>query len=277
VNELNGRFIWYELQAANVRAAGAFYTKVMGWGAWDASVPGREHFLFSAGPAAVASLMSLSAEAHALDVKPHWIGYVGVDDVDATAARVERLGGTVLIPPTDVAGTSRFAVAADPQAARFALFKWLKPSEAQRAEPTAPGRVGWSELLAVDWEQAFAFYGELFGWQKADVDVGETGTYQLFAVGGETIGGMLTKPTNADRPFWLHYFNIGDLDATTRRVTAGGGQVLHGPVETADGRWVSQCMDPQGAFFALQGKRRPPPVGFFKPAGSSEAGPLGKK
>jgi uncharacterized protein len=277
VNEPNGRFIWYELQTTDVRAAGAFYTKVMGWGAWDASVPGNEHFLLSAGPAAVASLMSLTKEALARDVKPHWIGYVGVDDVDATAARIERLGGAILIPPTDVAGTSRFAVAADPQAARFALFKWLKPSQAQHAEPTAPGRVGWSELLADDWEQAFAFYGELFGWQKADVDVGETGTYQLFGVGGEAIGGMLTKPTITSRPFWLHYFNIGDLDATTRRVTAGGGQVLHGPVETADGRWVAQCIDPQGAFFALQGKRRLAPVGYFKPTGTGEAGPRGKK
>jgi uncharacterized protein len=267
VNDLNGRFIWYELLTTDVRAAGAFYAKVMGWGAWDMSVPGREHLLFSAGPAAVASLMSLSEGARVRGVKPHWIGYVGVDDVDATAARIEGLGGAVLVPPADVAATSRFAVAADPQAARFGLFKWLKPSEAQHAQPSAPGRVGWSELLALDWAQAFAFYGELFGWQKADVDVVETGTYQLFAVGGEAIGGMLTKPTFAPEPFWLHYFNIGDLDATTRRVTAGGGQILHGPVETSDGRWVIQCIDPQGAFFALQGKRRPAPVGFFKPAG----------
>ncbi|MBV8754074.1 MAG: VOC family protein [Hyphomicrobiales bacterium] len=277
MNDQNGRFIWYELQTTDLRAAGAFYTKVMGWGAWDMSVPGRDYVLFSAGPAAVASLMRQTEEARARDVKPHWIGYVGVDDVDATAARIERLGGTVLVPPTDVAGTSRFAVAADPQAARFALFKWLKPSQAQKAEPSAPGRVGWSELLAVDWTQAFAFYGELFGWQKAEVDVGETGTYQSFAVGGETIGGMLTKPPITPKPFWLYYFNIGDLDATTRRVTAGGGQVLHGPVETADGRWVAQCIDPQGAFFALQGKRRAAPVGFFKPAVAGKAGPRGKK
>src|ERR1700758_5351093 len=98
-----------------MRAAGSFYTKVMGWGAWDVSVPSRDHFLFSAGPAAVASSMNLSEEALARDVKPHWIGYVGVDDVDATAARTERLGGAVLVPPTNVADTSRFAVLADPQ------------------------------------------------------------------------------------------------------------------------------------------------------------------
>ena len=39
-------------------------------------------------------------------------------------------------------------------------------------EPGTPGRVGWHELFAADWEKAWAFYGELFGWQKADADVG---------------------------------------------------------------------------------------------------------
>jgi hypothetical protein len=48
-------------------------------------------------------------------------------------------------------------------------------------------------------------------------------------------------------------------------------------VETSDGRWVTQCIDPQGAFFALQGKRRPAPVGFFKPAGPGASGPRDKK
>ena len=59
--------------------------------------------------------------------------------------------------------------------------------------PDAPGRVGWHELLAADWEQAWAFYGDLFGWQKEDAEIGETGTYQPFSAGGQMIGGMFTK------------------------------------------------------------------------------------
>jgi predicted enzyme related to lactoylglutathione lyase len=42
-------------------------------------------------------------------------------------------------------------------------------------------------LLAADWEKAFAFYREVFGWQKADADTGAMGTYQLFSAAGETI------------------------------------------------------------------------------------------
>jgi len=74
------------------------------------------------------------------------------------------------------------------------LVKGLKPGQAQSAELGKPGCVSWHELLAADWEKAFAFYGELFGWQKADADIGPVGTYQLFSAGGQTIGGMFTKP-----------------------------------------------------------------------------------
>jgi predicted enzyme related to lactoylglutathione lyase len=263
---IHGRFVWYELMTTDMQAAMAFYTKVMGWGAWDASMPDRPYVLFSAGPAPVGGMMDLPQDARTADVKPSWIGYIGVDDVDATAERIERRGGAVHVPPTDVAGISRFAIFADPQTARLALFKWLKPGQEQPAEPGAIGRVGWHELLAADWETAFDFYGELFGWQKAEADVGATGTYQLFSIGGQTVGGMLTKPAITPDPFWLYYFNVGDIDAAAKRVQAGGGQVVHGPLEVRGGRWTAQCMDPQGGLFALQGQRRADPVGYFAPA-----------
>jgi len=264
--DLRGRFVWYELMTTDVKPAMLFYAKVAGWNGWDASAAGRPYFLFSSGPVPVAALMPLPEDVRTSGVKPGWIGYVGVDDVDATAARIARLGGSVHVPPTDVAGTSRFAVVADPQNTRFALFKWLKPEQAQRPDPAAVGRVGWHELLAADWEQAFAFYGELFGWQKGEAEVADAGTYQLFSTGGETIGGMQNKPAITPNPFWLYYINVGDIDAAAQRVTAGGGKVVHGPLEVRGGRWSAQCVDPQGGLFALQGKRRPDAVGYFPPA-----------
>jgi predicted enzyme related to lactoylglutathione lyase len=196
--------------------------------------------------------------------KPSWVGYVEVDDVDATANRIKRLGGVVHVPPTDVSNISRFSIFSDPQAARLALFKWLNPGQDQPAELGAPGRVGWHELLADDWEKALAFYGELFGWQKADADIGKIGTYQLFSAGGQTIGGMLNKPAVIPVPFWLYYFNISDIDAAAQRVTTGGGQILDGPLEMPGGSWIVQCADPQGAIFALEGKRGHNPIGYFE-------------
>jgi predicted enzyme related to lactoylglutathione lyase len=266
----HGRFAWYELITTDVEAAKAFYTEVMDWGAWDASVPGRPYTLFTAGKASVGGLMDLPEDARKMGARPGWVGYVGVNDVDATADRIKRLGGTVHVPPTDVPNISRFSVFADPQTARLALFMWLKPGPEQPAEPGALGRVGWHELLATDWQTALAFYGEVFGWQKADSDIGEMGTYQLFSAGGQTIGGMVTKPPTMPAPFWLYYFNISDIDAAAQRVKAGGGQILDGPLEVPGGSWIVQCTDPQGAIFALEGKRGRNAIGYFERVASRD-------
>lgn len=260
----HGRFAWYELITTDVETAKAFYTKVMGWGVWDASVPSRAYTLFTFANTSVSGLLELPADARKMGEKPEWIGYVGVDDVEAAAERIKNLGGVVHVPPIEIPSLSRFSIFSDPQMARLALLKWLKPGQEQPTERGEPGRVGWHELLAADWEQAFAFYGELFGWQKADADIGEIGTYQLFSAAGQTMGGMLTKPPTMPAPFWLYYFNVGDIDAAAQRVEAAGGQVLDGPLEVLGGSWVVQCTDPQGAIFALEGRRRRKPVGYFE-------------
>ena len=262
--DYHGHFVWYELMTTDVAAAKVFYAKVVGWGTQDASTPSQGYTLFTIGRASASGLMDLPQEARKMGATPRWIGYVGVNDVDATADRIKRLGGAVHVPPTDIPDISRFSVVADPQMATLVLVKWLKPGQQRPPEPGQPGRVGWHELLAADWEEAFAFYSELFDWQKADADIVPMGTYQLFSAGGQTIGGMCTKPATVPVPFWLFYFNIGDIDAAAERVRAGGGQILEGPYEMPGGSWIARCTDPQGAMFALEGKRSHSAIGYFE-------------
>ena len=264
----HGRFVWYELMTTDIETAKAFYANVVGWGTRDA---GLAYNLFTVGDAPVTGLMTLPEDARRKGATPHWIGYVGVDDVDAAVDRIQQLGGAVHVPPADVPNISRFSVVADPQMATLALVKGLKPGQAQSAELDTPGHVGWHELLAADWEKAFAFYGELFGWQKADAHIGAMGTYQKFSVGGETIGGMFTKPPTLPLPFWLYYFNIGDVEGAAKRVEAGGGQILYGPTAVPGGAWIVHCTDPQGAIFALLDKRRRKVIGYYVPRYPSDA------
>jgi predicted enzyme related to lactoylglutathione lyase len=258
----HGRFAWYELMTTDVAAARAFYAGVVGWGVRDASTPDLAYTLFSAGKAAVSGLMALPEQVRKMGGTPRWMGYVGVRDVDATADRIRRLGGAVYVPPLD-SNIGRISIVADPQTATLALVKGLKPGRRQPAELGEPGHVGWHELLAADRDQAFAFYGELFGWQKADGEIGRTDSYQLFSAGGQTIGGMFSKnPVDEPLPFWLFYFNIDDIDAAMARVKAAGGRIFDGPIEVPGGSWVARCVDPQGAFFALQGKRNQQGIGW---------------
>jgi predicted enzyme related to lactoylglutathione lyase len=262
--DYHGRFVWYELVTTDVAAAKLFYAKVVGWGTQDASTPGPAYTFFTVGKTSASGLIDLPEDARKMGATPGWIGYVGVNDVDAAVDRIKRLGGAVHVPPTDIPDISRFSVVADPQMATLALVKWLKPGQQQPAELGEPGRVGWHELLAADWEKAFAFYRELFDWQKADADISPIGTYQLFSAGGQTIGGMYTKPSMVPVPFWLYYFNIGDIHLAAERVKAGGGQILEGPLEVLGGSWVARCTDPQGAMFALAGKRSRNAIGYFE-------------
>jgi uncharacterized protein len=271
VDNFHGRFVWYELMTTDTEAAKAFYAQVVGWGTQDASMPGIAYSLFTAGQTSVGGLIELPEDAKKVGARPSWVGYVGVNDVDATTDRVKQLGGVVHVPPTDIPNVSRFSVVADPQMATFALFKWLKADQGQPAELDMLGGVGWHELLAADWEKAWPFYGELFGWQKAAADLGALGTYQLFSAAGQTVGGMFTKPPTVPAPFWLYYFNVDDIDVAARRVKAGGGQILSGPIEVAGGNRTVQCADPQGAIFALVGNRTRDSIGYFERVGSRDS------
>lgn len=263
--DYQGRFVWYELITTDVASARAFYTKVLGWGAQNVSMPTMAYTFFTAGKTLASGLTSLPEQARKTGAAPRWIGYVTVDDVDAAVDRIRRLGGAVHVPPTDVPGISRFAIVADPQMASLAVARWVKPSAQGLGDPGEPGRVGWHELLATDCDAAFDFYGQLFDWQKAEVGGDPAHPYHLFAAGGQTIGGIYARPPLIPISLWLYYFNVRDIHTAAARVTAAGGQVVEGPVEMAGGNWMARCLDPQGAMFALEGPRKQQ-IGYFVPA-----------
>jgi predicted enzyme related to lactoylglutathione lyase len=266
MTDSRGHFVWYELTTTDTEAAQAFYSAVVGWGRRDVSRPGMPYSVFTAGEAPVGGVRELPKQARESGERPMWLGYVCVDDVDAVANRVGQLGGFVHLPPQDALDVSRFSVVSDPHMATFALFKWRSPPKQDPVNRFAQGRIGWHELLAPDCDKAWAFYSELFGWQKTESSVSSVGPYQQFSAGGQTIGGMMATPPTVVESCWLYYFNVGDIDAALKRVKSAGGQLLSGPMEVPDGTWMAQCTDPQGVLFAVEGYRG---LGYFERAGSS--------
>ena len=73
---------------------------------------------------------------------------------------------------------------------------------------------------------------------------------------GDAIGGMLKRPPEMPQACWLYYVNIEAIDATVARVQAGGGRVVLEPHQVPGGSWIAQCLDPQGAMFAMVAPRR---------------------
>lgn len=80
----------------------------------------------------------------------------------------------------------------------------------------------------------------------------EAGIYQVYGRGEESFGGMFNKPDEMPGPpMWLYYIQVDDVRASVEKVVELGGQVLNGPMEVPGGDLIAQCVDPQGALFAL--------------------------
>jgi uncharacterized protein len=247
-------FAWYELLTTDLPAAQSFYGKVIGWDVQDASTPQFAYRLFRAGDAPVAGLMELPLAGRKKGAMPRWVGYIAVRNVDGAVDRLKTLGGAVYVPPTD-SNIGRIAVVTDPQTATFALVGGLKYAATPASDAGTPGRVGWHELLAGQSKTAFDFYSALFGWEEAHADGEMVDSYRLFAAGGHILGGMFTKFAATPVPFWLYYFEVPDLDTAMDQVKAGGGRIAQGPINLVAGSWAARCIDPQGAMFALLGRR----------------------
>ena len=49
-----------------------------------------------------------------------------MDDVDGTAAKAAKLGGKIIVPPTDIPTVGRFTVIQDPQGAVISAITYVK-------------------------------------------------------------------------------------------------------------------------------------------------------
>jgi len=251
-----GRFIWYELMTTDTAAAQTFYRQVVGWGATDAQMPGMPYWMFNMNEQPVAGLMDLPEQARSMVSPPVWMGYVTVDDVDASVAQVRAKGGAVYVPPTDIPNMGRFSIVADPAGAAFGLWRSANPAQDTPPDMTAPGRVGWNELYGADPTTGFDFYASLFGWEKKDsMEMGDMGVYQIFGPSDAALGGMMRKPEAMPVGAWGYYFNVSSVEEAAERVKAAGGQVVLGPMEVPGGQWMLQGVDPQGAHFGLLGTK----------------------
>jgi uncharacterized protein len=121
VNQPN-TLVWNELQTRDTAAARAFYHQVFGW---SDDVDSNDYVTFKNDGRAQCG--SLQLDESWGDAPPNWHVYFMVDDVDATAARVPELGGTVLMGPHQVGEMGRLLVIRDPQGATFSVMEFDGP------------------------------------------------------------------------------------------------------------------------------------------------------
>jgi hypothetical protein len=121
-----GHFSWNELITTDPRASADFYGKLFGWQATPfspkgapAGDPNYTLFKTDANDMGAGGMM----QAPAPGVPTHWLPYVVVDNVDASAAKAGELGAKVLCPVMAIPEVGRIAVIQDPLGAVIGLHE----------------------------------------------------------------------------------------------------------------------------------------------------------
>ena len=250
----HGDFIWYELMTRDPGAAKRFYDPVAGWTIEPQASGPMDYRMIDTGDGLVGGTMTLTREMTEHGAKPTWLGYIGVNEVDATIAAIEAKGGKVLMPAHDLDGVGRFAMVADPQGAPVYVMRGSVDQVSASFAPDKVGHAAWNELQTNDLEAAKAFYPAIFGWTLGDtMPMGEMGDYQFVEHGGRMIGAMMKAPPGAP-PGWGFAFHSADVDAAVERIRSLGGKVNQGPMEVPGDQRAVMASDPEGVPFMLVGK-----------------------
>jgi predicted enzyme related to lactoylglutathione lyase len=236
-----GRFVWHDHISNDPDKARDFYSKLLGWKT-EVFKPGEMDY----------PMITVDGETHGGfgpaqgGAPPHWLGHIGVEDVDETVSRAEAAGGSILAAPMDIPEVGRMAVIRDPQGAVFSVFS----SAADDWTPTE-GVFVWEELHTTDVEGAKSFYREVIGWSANDTDMGGGSTYTIFESNGEQRAGCMTIRQPDMPPNWLTYIGTDDVDAACKRAEELGAQKMVDPMDIPGIGRFAGLTDPTGAVFAL--------------------------
>jgi predicted enzyme related to lactoylglutathione lyase len=247
-------------------AVASYYGKVLGWRVQPSPFdPAYTTFAARNGP--IAGATAPGAQARDAGTRPHWIVYLGAEDVDATLAIALKLGAKPVHAATDIPQVGRYAVLSDPQGAVFALYKPVHLAPERKPQN---GEHIWLELATTDLEAAYRFYQELFGWQVIErMDMGAMGIYLIFGTDGQQRGGIFKLAPHIPAPYWLSYTSVADVDKAIAASTKAGGRVLSGPHTVPGGGRIAQLLDPGGAVFAIHTTPKKPETPANEPAAST--------
>ena len=246
-----GSFCWPELATTDSAGAKAFYRELFGWDANDSPAgPDMVYTMLQKSGKSAGALYQMGAQQQGMP--PHWGLYIAVASADAAANKAKELGGKVLMEPFDVMDIGRMAIIQDQQGAIFSVWEPRKHIGAEVINE--PGALCWAELDTTDMKSAEKFYTGLFGWgAKRGGEAANETPYTEWQRDGQSIGGMMTIPKEWGPvpPNWLVYFMVADVDATAKKASSQGGQVIVPPTDIPKTGRFAVIQDPQHATFAI--------------------------
>jgi predicted enzyme related to lactoylglutathione lyase len=111
-----------EIPAADQESTGKFYSELFGWK--YQAFPELDYALFEAEGGPGGGFPKVDGQT----VTPGAVMvYIGTDDIEASLAKAESLGGSTVVPKTEIPGQGWFAIFSDPTGNRLALYTAANP------------------------------------------------------------------------------------------------------------------------------------------------------
>jgi uncharacterized protein len=110
---------WSQLSTTNSADALKFYSALVGWEKKGEPAPGYHVF------GREGEMLGGITDLETGDNTPRWMPYITVDDLDATLAKVEGLGGSIIMPQMPLPNEcGRIAIIKDPQGVMTGLAQY---------------------------------------------------------------------------------------------------------------------------------------------------------
>ena len=114
-------FVHVELHTGDLKRAKEFYGKLFDWKLEDVPMPGGggSYTLIQPGNGTGGGMVTSPTPG----VPPHWLAYVGVDDVRASTRKAKELGAKIVMDVMEVGDIGTMSVITDPTGATLAMWQ----------------------------------------------------------------------------------------------------------------------------------------------------------
>jgi uncharacterized protein len=118
---MGNAFMHVELHTNDLPRAKDFYSRLFDWKLQDVPMPGGggTYTTIDVGSGTGGGMMTSPAPG----TPPHWMAYVGVDDIRASTRKARDLGAKVLVDALEVGEHGTMSVIVDPTGATLALWQ----------------------------------------------------------------------------------------------------------------------------------------------------------
>ena len=127
---------------------------------------------------------------------------------------------------------------------------------------TEVGTVWWSELVAKDAAKAIDFYGKVINWTAKIVAMNDVlrppsaddSSYTIFQNAENEVAGVTLTDEHSpgkNRPVWITYFQVENVDAAIARALAAGGQLVGEPFNVESAGRMALLLDLEGIPFGV--------------------------